>query len=110
MLQFDDVSRVLTVAPQGELDHCMAERIRNTIDATVLKTDAKVVVFDLSEVGFMDSSGIGMMIGRYKFMKRRGGGCACAACASRWSAYSACPGLARSSKTRKGRRANEHRQ
>lgn len=74
MLQFDDVSRVLTVAPQGELDHCMAERIRNTIDATVLKTDAKVVVFDLSEVGFMDSSGIGMMIGRYKFMKRRGGG------------------------------------
>ena len=74
MLQFDDVSRVLTVAPQGEMDHCMAERIRNTIDATVLKTDAKVVVFDLSEVGFMDSSGIGMMIGRYKFMKRRGGG------------------------------------
>ena len=74
MLQFDDVSLVLTVAPQGELDHCMAERIRNTIDATVLKTDAKVVVFDLSEVGFMDSSGIGMMIGRYKFMKRRGGG------------------------------------
>ena len=74
MLQFDDVSRVLTVAPQGELDHCMAERIRNTIDATVLKTDAKVVVFDLSEAGFMDSSGIGMMIGRYKFMKRRGGG------------------------------------
>lgn len=74
MLQFDDVSRVLTVAPQGELDHCMAERIRNTIDATVLKTDARVVVFDLSEVGFMDSSGIGMMIGRYKFMKRRGGG------------------------------------
>lgn len=74
MLQFDDVSRVLTVAPQGELDHCMAERIRNTIDATVLKTDAKVVVFDLSEVGFMDSPGIGMMIGRYKFMKRRGGG------------------------------------
>ena len=74
MLQFDDVSRVLTVAPQGELDHCMAERIRNTIDATVLKTDSKVVVFDLSEVGFMDSSGIGMMIGRYKFMKRRGGG------------------------------------
>ena len=74
MVQFDDVSRVLTVAPQGELDHCMAERIRNTIDATVLKTDAKVVVFDLSEVGFMDSSGIGMMIGRYKFMKRRGGG------------------------------------
>ena len=74
MLQFDDVSRGLTVAPQGELDHCMAERIRNTIDATVLKTDAKVVVFDLSEVGFMDSSGIGMMIGRYKFMKRRGGG------------------------------------
>ena len=74
MLQFDDVSRVLTVAPQGELDHCMAERIRNTIDATVMKTDAKVVVFDLSEVGFMDSSGIGMMIGRYKFMKRRGGG------------------------------------
>ncbi len=56
MLQFDDVSRVLTVAPQGELDHCMAERIRNTIDATVLKTDAKVVVFDLSEVGIRPAS------------------------------------------------------
>ena len=73
MLQFDDVSRVLTVAPQGELDHCMAERIRNTIDATVLKTDAKVVVFDLSEVGFMDSSGIAVVLSAWRHMQRLGG-------------------------------------
>ena len=74
MLQFDDVSRVLTVAPQGELDHCMAERIRNTIDATVLKTDAKVVVFDLSEVGFMDSSGIAVVMRAQKRMRALDGG------------------------------------
>lgn len=73
MLKFDDASRALTVSPEGELDHFMAEHMRNSIDAMVLKTGAKLLVFDMNDVKFMDSSGIGMLIGRYKLMKRRGG-------------------------------------
>lgn len=73
MINYDEASRALTVLPQGELDHCLAENMRNAIDASVIRNGAKLIVFDMSDVSFMDSSGIGMMIGRYKFMKKRGG-------------------------------------
>lgn len=73
MFSFDEASRVLTVSPTGEIDHCRAEGMRNSIDAAVIKTGARILMFDMSEVSLMDSSGIGMLIGRYKFMKRRGG-------------------------------------
>ena len=50
------------------------EKIRNTIDSEILKSGANNLVFDMSESTFMDSSGIGMLIGRYKLMNRRNGG------------------------------------
>ena len=73
MMSYDEASHTLTVLPQGELDHCVAESMRNTVDASVIQNGAKMIVFDMSDVAFMDSSGIGMLIGRYKFMKKRGG-------------------------------------
>ncbi|MBQ4156800.1 MAG: STAS domain-containing protein [Clostridia bacterium] len=73
IIRYDENSRVVTVTPEGELDHYLAENMRNTIDAWILKNNARMVVFDMTDVGFMDSSGIGMLIGRYKLMKRRGG-------------------------------------
>lgn len=73
MFSYDEASKVLTVSPSGELDHFLAENMRNTIDATVIRSGAKILVFDMSEISLMDSSGIGMLIGRYKFMKKRGG-------------------------------------
>lgn len=73
MIRYDDDTKTLTVCPAGELDQHMAETIRNTIDSEILKAAPKTLLFDLSEIPFMDSSGIGMLIGRYKLMKRMNG-------------------------------------
>lgn len=73
MIRYDDDTKTLTVCPAGELDQHMAEKIRNTIDSEILKSGAKILLFDLSDIPFMDSSGIGMLIGRYKLMKRMNG-------------------------------------
>ncbi len=73
MIRYDEDSKTLTVCLAGELDQHMAEKIRNTIDSEILKSGAGTLVFDMSGIPFMDSSGIGMLIGRYKLMKRMGG-------------------------------------
>ncbi len=74
MLGYNGDTKTLTVRLSGELDQHMAEKIRNTIDSEILKTGAVNLVFDMTESTFMDSSGIGMLIGRYKLMKRLNGG------------------------------------
>ena len=73
MIRYDEDTKTLTVCPSGELDQNMAEKIRNTIDSEILKRGAKTLIFDMNEIPFMDSSGIGMLIGRYKLMKRMNG-------------------------------------
>lgn len=73
MICYDDETNTLTVSPAGELDQHMAEKIRNTIDSEILKTGARKLVFIMNDTPFMDSSGIGMLIGRYKLMKRMNG-------------------------------------
>ncbi len=73
VIHFDKDTRVITVTPEGEIDHCLAESMRNAVDAAILTSTARLLVFDLTDVPFMDSSGIGMLIGRYKLMKKRGG-------------------------------------
>jgi len=65
--------RALIATLTGELDHMQAERLRAQIDAAFEKSPCKHVVFDMSNVSFMDSSGIGMIIGRYKNAEKRGG-------------------------------------
>ena len=57
----------------GELDHSMAAEIRSELDALILDPGVRRLVFDLNGLEFMDSSGIGLIIGRYKQMARRGG-------------------------------------
>lgn len=57
----------------GELDHHSAQIARTKIDAEIVKTTTKVVVLDFSKVSFMDSSGIGVVVGRYKCLKELNG-------------------------------------
>lgn len=57
----------LTVYLQGEIDHHGARQVRTEIDTQILKIMPKVVVIDFSKVTFMDSSGIGLVLARYKF-------------------------------------------
>lgn len=65
--------RTLIASPVGELDHLQAERLRVQIDAAFERSACKSIVLDMSGVSFMDSSGIGMVIGRYKNTEKRGG-------------------------------------
>jgi len=72
-LQIDVQGRILIASPEGELDHLQAERLRGQIDSVFEKSSCKHLVFNMEDVRFMDSSGIGMIIGRYKNAEKRGG-------------------------------------
>lgn len=61
----------LTIFLQGELDECTADAARERIDDAVSQPGITSVVFDLSGLTFMDSTGIGVLIGRYKRLKAR---------------------------------------
>ena len=56
--------RTLTARLSGELDHHTASAIREGIDTELFKARPEVLVLDFTEVDFMDSSGIGLIIGR----------------------------------------------
>lgn len=66
-------SDTLIVALQGEIDHHVAPRLRKDIDAEIDLCGTKDLLFDFREVDFMDSSGIGMVLGRYKKVHGNGG-------------------------------------
>ena len=63
----------LSVFLSGEIDHCTASTLRTEIEAQLQDPGIHRLQLDFTEVGFMDSSGVGMIIGRYKTMKARGG-------------------------------------
>lgn len=56
----------------GELDEHSAHYTRTTLDQIFDKNNFKQIIIDLSELDFMDSTGIGVLIGRYKKMKDKG--------------------------------------
>ena len=59
----------LYVILSGELDEHSAYKTRINLDEIFSKPNFNQVIIDLSELDFMDSTGIGMLIGRYKKMK-----------------------------------------
>ncbi len=65
--------RALLVKVTGELDHHIAEKIKGLVDDKMRSTNAVNVIFDFSQLAFMDSSGIGVIMGRYKKARTLGG-------------------------------------
>ncbi len=57
--------RTLTVFLDGEIDHHNARQIRSRIDTKVYIQRPDELILDLSRVNFMDSSGLGLILGRY---------------------------------------------
>ena len=55
----------MTVFLPRELDHHGADAVRADIDSALFSKEPKTLVFDLSGVEFMDSSGLGLVLGRY---------------------------------------------
>jgi len=56
----------------GELDEHSANYARLNLDEQMSSADYKQIIIDLSNLEFMDSTGIGVLLGRYKKMKQRG--------------------------------------
>ena len=72
-LNFDFNDGVLRVAIVGEINHHSAASIREAIDEKILELCPKNLVLDLADVSFMDSSGLGLIMGRYQRMQELGG-------------------------------------
>lgn len=72
-LEFEFEGDTLKVFIRGEIDHYSAVRIRAEIDAKIAETRPKSTVLELSSIDFMDSSGIGLIMGRYARMQKIGG-------------------------------------
>ena len=63
----------LVVKLYGEIDHHTSQGIRESIDRKIEICNIKNLIFDFAGVTFMDSSGIGVIIGRYKQIRLKGG-------------------------------------
>ena len=70
---FKNEDRLLRVELTEEIDHHTAEKIRRRVDYEIERYLPRKVVFDFGGVSFMDSAGIGMIIGRYKLISILGG-------------------------------------
>ena len=57
----------------GEIDHHSAKEMRSELDRFIISMQPPVLVLDFSGITFMDSSGIGLIMGRSKLMKECGG-------------------------------------
>lgn len=65
--------RTVCASLSGELDqHCAAEA-RNKLNSLISDGEVKRLVFDMSGVSFMDSAGIGVLLGRYRIIAARNG-------------------------------------
>lgn len=72
-LILDTIDENLIIKFKGELDHHTTEKAREKIDKWYFEKRKRNIIFDLRELNFMDSSGIGLMMGRYKTCKENGG-------------------------------------
>ena len=58
-------NNVLMIKTYGEIDHHNAKKLREKIDSLLIEKKPLKMVLDLSLVSFMDSSGLGLIMGRY---------------------------------------------
>ena len=65
-VRIEMVGEVLTAYLEGEIDHHTAKTIREDIDDAIERMTPSLIILDFREVTFMDSSGIGLVMGRYR--------------------------------------------
>lgn len=73
MLNIIKINDSMLVKLKGDLDHHCAEQIRQEIDDEIINFRPTKMIFDFADVTFMDSSGIGIVIGRYIKLEEYGG-------------------------------------
>ena len=71
--KFYEEKKLLVFKITDEIDDCSVQKIRRRADYEIERYMPRKVIFDFNSVTFMDSSGIGLIIGRYKFTNMLGG-------------------------------------
>lgn len=65
-INYKEKDKLLILEINEEIDHHMADKLRRDADYEIQRRNPKRVILDFDSVSFMDSAGIGMVIGRYK--------------------------------------------
>lgn len=73
IIRFEHKNNNLIIYINGEIDHHISNILRERIEFEMQKTNSDNIIFEFKDVKFMDSSGIGMVIGRYKNIISIGG-------------------------------------
>lgn len=63
----------ITVHLPDEVDHCSSQQLRAELEKLIRQRNIRKILFDFGDTVFMDSSGIGMLLGSYKTMRFMGG-------------------------------------
>ncbi len=69
--EFDGIK--LKIKLRGEIDHHAAAVMRVSMDDLIRSRKPQIMELDMSAVDFMDSSGLGLIMGRYALMQQSGG-------------------------------------
>jgi stage II sporulation protein AA (anti-sigma F factor antagonist) len=72
-IKYNEVDKLLICQITEEIDHHTTEKIRRILDDEIERYIPKKIIFDFDKVSFMDSAGIGMILGRYKMVRMLGG-------------------------------------
>ncbi len=72
-ITYNSSEKMLNVKLSGEIDHHSAKNAREEIDKKYKKEGFKDITLDMSAITFCDSSGLGLIMGRYKTVKEYGG-------------------------------------
>lgn len=72
-VELEAVRDTLMARIKGEIDLAVADELRDIIDERLKKEKFKSVILDLGGVSFIDSSGLGFILGRYKRITGQGG-------------------------------------
>ena len=71
-VEINVTGEVVTARLSGEIDHHSARAMREEIDNAVELNMPTLLVLDFKDVSFMDSSGIGLVMGRYRTLSKSG--------------------------------------
>ena len=73
LLETQMINDSLVVKIKGELDLLTAETFRNLVERAINQENAQNLILDMEQLDFIDSSGLGVILGRYRRIREQGG-------------------------------------
>ncbi len=72
-IEMEQHRKALIVRLKGELDHHTAESVKARMEEAIERGDCHHIILSMKDLLFMDSSGLGVILGRYKQISSKGG-------------------------------------